>query len=117
MASSGWRTGFYPADLVIVAAGGMGTPVILQNSGIECQSRLFVDPVLCVAGEWEGSNQDREIPMPFIVQKEHFIVSPYFDFLSFFFNSDWKFPGKNIFSLMIKLAIPRRETFPPGKQS
>ena len=42
--------------------------------------------------------------MPFIVQKEHFIISPYFDFLSFFFNRNWKYPAGDIFSLMIKLA-------------
>ena len=45
-ASNGWRSRFYPADLVVLAAGGMGTPVILQKSGIECEAKLFVDPVL-----------------------------------------------------------------------
>ncbi len=104
VADRGWRTAFYPADLVILAAGGLGTPAILQNSGIECQPHLFVDPVLCVAARWEGSWQNREITMPFIVQKEHFIISPYFDFLSFFFNSDWRLPASNIYGLMIKLA-------------
>jgi choline dehydrogenase-like flavoprotein len=42
--------------------------------------------------------------MPFIVQKNHFILSPYFDFLSFFFNRRWKYPASGIYSLMIKLA-------------
>jgi len=42
--------------------------------------------------------------MPFAVQKEHFILSPYFDFLSFFFNKDWKLPANHIVSIMIKLA-------------
>jgi choline dehydrogenase-like flavoprotein len=95
---------FYPADMVIVAAGGMGTPVILQNSGIECQENLFVDPVLCVAARVPGSRQNREIPMPFVIQREHFIISPYFDFLSFFFNRNWRYPSGDIYSLMIKLA-------------
>ena len=104
VATEGWRTRFYPADLVILAAGGLGTPVILQQSGIECQANLFVDPVLCVATRWDKSRQNREMPMPFIVQKEHFIISPYFDFLSFFFNRNWKYPAGDIFSLMIKLA-------------
>jgi choline dehydrogenase-like flavoprotein len=40
---------WHPADLVVVAAGGLGTPAILQRSGIACEPRLFVDPVLCVA--------------------------------------------------------------------
>jgi choline dehydrogenase-like flavoprotein len=98
------RRQFLPADLIVLAAGGFGTPVILQNSGYECEPRLSVDPVLCVAAEWEGSCQSQEISMPFIVKKEHFTLSPYFDHLSYFFNKQWKYPAKNIVSMMIKLA-------------
>ena len=98
------RARFHDADLVILAAGGLGTPLILERSGIACRPNLFVDPVLCVATRWEGSLQNREMPMPFIVQRDHYMISPYFDFLSFFFNRRWKHPGRDIFSLMIKLA-------------
>jgi choline dehydrogenase-like flavoprotein len=104
VATNGRSTQLYPADLVILAAGGFGTPVILQQSGIACQSSLFVDPVLCVATRWEDATQNREMPMPFTVQRERFMISPYFDFVSFFFNSKWKYPAGDIFSLMIKLA-------------
>jgi hypothetical protein len=48
--------------------------------------------------------QHREIPMPFMVQREHYSLSPYFDYLSFFFNKRWRRPAKNTLSLMIKLA-------------
>ncbi|MBN1779793.1 GMC family oxidoreductase [bacterium] len=95
---------FYPADMVILCAGGFGTPAILQNSGIACKSGLFVDPVLCVAAEQKDAGQNREVAMPFVVQREHFMLSPYFDQLSFFFNKEWRKPGRNILSLMIKLA-------------
>jgi choline dehydrogenase-like flavoprotein len=98
------RLQFFPADLVILAAGGLGTPVILQNSGIQCKPHLFVDPVLCVACERPNSFQNKEIPMPFVSQKQGYILSPYFDPLSFYFNRKWKSPAKNILSLMIKLA-------------
>jgi hypothetical protein len=97
-------TKFYQADLVVLAAGGLKTPVILKQSGIACLSNLFVDPVLCVATRWNDSLQNRELPMPFVVQQKHYIISPYFDFLSFFFNQRWKYPAGDIFSLMIKLA-------------
>lgn len=103
-ARKGLRTRYYPADLIILAAGGLGTPVILQNSGIECEKKLFVDPVLCVASEIRDSNQNRELSMPFVVQKAHYILSPYFDYLSFYFNKDWKWQAKNILGMMIKLA-------------
>ncbi|MBN1224627.1 MAG: GMC family oxidoreductase [Candidatus Aminicenantes bacterium] len=104
LAQRGFRTAFFPADLVVLAAGGLGTPVILRNSGLECDSKLFVDPVLCVAAEWENCKQNQEIPMPFAVQKEHFMLSPYFDHLSFLFNRTWRYPAGNILSLMIKLS-------------
>jgi choline dehydrogenase-like flavoprotein len=102
-AHAGLHTVFYPADMVILAAGGLATPVILRQSGIECSSSLFVDPVLCVAAEWKDCLQNSEISMPFVVQKEHYILSPYFDHLSFFFNRSWKHPARDTLSLMIKL--------------
>jgi choline dehydrogenase-like flavoprotein len=103
-ARQGWVRRFYPADLVVIAAGGFGTPVILQNSGIACEPRLFVDPVLCVATEWDEALQCKEIEMPFVVQREHFILSPYFDYVSFLFNKAWKYPAKDTLGIMIKLA-------------
>lgn len=95
---------FYPADIVVLAAGGFSTPVILQNSGIECESRLFVDPVLCVAAEHKESLQNKEFSMPFAVQMDQYILAPYFDYLSFFFNKKWRYPAADTLTLMIKLA-------------
>lgn len=101
---TGLRRGFIPADLVVLAAGGFGTPPLLERSGIPCDPRLFVDPVLCVTATLEGARQDRDLPMPFYVQKDRYILSPYFDHLSYFFNRDWRPPAGDILSLMIKLA-------------
>ncbi len=99
--------GFIPSDLIIVAAGGISTPVLLEKSGIKTDQTFFVDPVLCVAAEYENAYQNKELPMPFAVQRDGYIISPYFDQLSFFFNKHWRMPGKNIISLMIKLADTR----------
>ena len=104
LADTGWRRQLFAADVIILAAGGLGTPLILQDSGIACEPGLFVDPVLCVAAEWPGASQNREMPMPFVVQRDGYILSPYFDPLSYFFNRKWKQPPQNILSLMIKLA-------------
>jgi hypothetical protein len=103
-AKNGWTRHFFPADLVVLAAGGLGTPVILDNSGIACESRLFVDPVLCVAAKSPKSMQHKDVTMPFVSSQEHLILSPYFDHLSFFFNRDWRLPADDIVSIMIKLA-------------
>ncbi|MCD7840472.1 MAG: FAD-dependent oxidoreductase [Erysipelotrichaceae bacterium] len=94
----------YQADLVVLAAGGFGTPVILENSGIECESTLFVDPVLCVAAHYPGIAANHQIPMPFLMQREGYMLSPYMDYLSYFFNKSWRLPSKDILSMMIKLS-------------
>jgi len=100
----GRRKDTLAADLIILAAGGLGTPLILERSGIACQPRLFVDPVLLWSAEWKNCVQDISIPMPFVVERDGTIISPYFDLPSFFFNRRWSYPAKDIVSLMIKLA-------------
>ena len=107
---TGLKKTLYSADLIVLAAGGIGTPLILQNSGIICEPRLFVDPVLCVACKRPNTFQNKEIPMPFVSQQEGYILSPYFDPLSFYFNKQWKAPAKDILSLMIKLADTNKGT-------
>lgn len=105
-AAVGVRAGgrFFPADLVVLAAGGFSTPNLLADIGIRCEPRLFVDPVLCVSAPWKNSLQNRELSMPFAVQREHFIVAPYFDYLSFFFNRQWRSGASDTLTLMVKLA-------------
>jgi choline dehydrogenase-like flavoprotein len=92
------------ADVVVLSAGGLGTPPLLQRSGISCRFALFVDPVLCVAGPCRDAGQDQEVQMPFVVREPRFILSPYFDWLSFFFNRTWKVPAKDLVGVMVKLA-------------
>lgn len=92
------------ADVVVIAAGGLGTPPILTASGIPASPTLFVDPVLCVAARWEGAKLERQLPMPFVSEQPDFILSPYFDWLSFYFNKSWRMPHGDIMSIMIKMA-------------
>jgi choline dehydrogenase-like flavoprotein len=109
------RRKLFRADVVVLAAGGFGTPAILQTSGVPCEPGLFVDPVLCVAAPWENALQNKEIPMPFAADKGRFILSPYFDYLSYFFNRDWPPGAGNILSLMIKLADTPSGTVAGGR--
>ncbi len=103
-AKEGGKQTTYSADLVVLAAGGLGTPIILEHSGIPCEATLFVDPVLCVAAPYPAAGQDQQIPMPFIMQRDGYMLSPYMDYLSFFFNKSWRLPSKDILSIMIKLS-------------
>ncbi|MBO6089406.1 MAG: GMC family oxidoreductase [Lachnospiraceae bacterium] len=94
----------YTADYIFLCAGGLGTPVILENSGIKCEESLFVDPLICVAGISPSFNQDKQMLMPFYSQHDGFILSPYIDYLSFFFDKKWRVPASDLACIMIKLA-------------
>ncbi len=92
------------ADRIVLAAGGFGTPVILENSGIPCEKTLFVDPVLCVAALRKDFGQSHQLLMPFYSSHDGYMLSPYMDYLSFFFNKNWRYPMKDIISVMIKMS-------------
>jgi choline dehydrogenase-like flavoprotein len=52
------------ADKVIVAAGGIGSPQVLQNSGIkDAGSNFFYDPLIAVFGTAKDVNGGNEFPM------------------------------------------------------
>jgi choline dehydrogenase-like flavoprotein len=104
-------------DLIVVAGGGFGTPVILRESGIECPPGLSVDPVLCIAAEYPGANQHAEMSMPFASQQPGYILSPYYDYLSFFFRRAWSYPIGNMVSLMVKLADSHEGEVRKGRAS
>jgi choline dehydrogenase-like flavoprotein len=95
---------FVPADLVVLAAGGFGTPAILERSGIGCEPTLFVDPVLTVATRVPNAWQCNEIEMPFVAQRDGYILSPYFDWISTLFHPQWRHRLQDIVGIMIKLA-------------
>lgn len=62
--SHGGETVVARAGRVVVAAGGIGTPVVLGRSGFDGVGRnLFYDPLICVMGEAAGVASGPEMPM------------------------------------------------------
>ncbi len=104
IAEQGMRRVSLQADMYILSAGGLGTPVILEASGIDLEKTLFVDPVLCVAAVRKGFGQDSQLLMPFYSREDGYMLSPYIDYLSFFFDKKWRHPKEDVVSLMIKMA-------------
>ena len=52
------------ASKIVISAGGIGSPLILRNSGIEkAGSDFFFDPLILVVGYIKGVSQENEIPM------------------------------------------------------
>ncbi len=70
------------SDVVILAAGGLGTPVILQQSGVKkAGSNLFVDLLVNTYGITESISQINEPTMALVdyefYKTKGFILSPY----------------------------------------
>ncbi|MCU0651988.1 MAG: GMC family oxidoreductase N-terminal domain-containing protein [Candidatus Omnitrophica bacterium] len=71
------------AGKIILAAGGIGTPIILQKSGIEAGKNLFVDLFNVTYGVSKEFNQQKELTMSVVCAKFHasegFVISPFVD--------------------------------------
>jgi choline dehydrogenase-like flavoprotein len=68
------------AETVVLAAGGLGTPVILQKSGLEAGSHLFGDTLVTTFGVKKDANFSTELGMATIIDDFHdtegYILSP-----------------------------------------
>lgn len=102
------------ADVTILAAGGIGTPIILRQSGIHKAGKsLFVDLFMNTYGATDGLNQLHEPIMAFLIrefiQPKGFILSPCVGSagngpLIDSGAKGLKFKGSNTIGLMVKIA-------------
>lgn len=93
------------ADLVVLAAGGIGTARILRASGLAVADRLWEDIVLTVGARLPQARQLDEPPMVWYARREGYILSPYVDLLSHFMHRPWRgVPLSDRVGIMVKLA-------------
>lgn len=93
------------ADVVVLSAGGVGTAQILRASKLPARDKLWVDVVLTIGGVSKNSNMLKEPPMAWFIKKDNYILSPYFDLLSYWFHKPWKNVAvEDRVGMMIKLA-------------
>ena len=102
------------AETVVLAAGGLGTPPILQRSGLsEAGEGLFADLFVNVYGVAPGLSQAHEPPMPLVCTQFHdsdgFILSPFVNrsrvlrFMEMGLRGA-VMPGEGLVGLMVKTA-------------
>ncbi|GAB6055682.1 GMC family oxidoreductase [Methanobacterium movens] len=95
----------YKSDLVVLAAGGIGSAQILENSGIETSPHLWADVVLTMGGIFKNAKMLKEPPMVWYSKQEDYILSPYVDILSHWFHKPWRKVSINDrVGMMVKLA-------------
>jgi choline dehydrogenase-like flavoprotein len=116
------------SDVVILAAGGLGTPVVLQKLGVkEAGEGLFVDLLVNTYGVTEGLSQLREPTMALVDHEFHrskgFILSPYINqhrmvrFVELGARG-LALPARRLIGIMTKTADePAGRVFPDGTVS
>lgn len=102
---SGHSSRVIMGDVVVLAAGGIGTAQILKNSGLPAEDHLWVDIVLTLGGVSKGAKQLKEPPMAWYTEQDDYILSPYFDMLSHLFHKPWRNVSLNDrVGIMVKMA-------------
>jgi choline dehydrogenase-like flavoprotein len=106
----------YFADKIILAAGGLGTPVILQKSRLTNDTvgkNLFIDTFVNVYGITDGVNQLSEPPMEFVDLEFHenggFLLSTFINRQKMirFIEAGLKgmrLKEKNLIGMMVKIS-------------
>ncbi|HUL40050.1 MAG TPA: FAD-dependent oxidoreductase [Methanomassiliicoccales archaeon] len=93
------------ADVIVLAAGAIGTAQVLRSSALPTEDRLWADIVLTIGGRKEGAEMLCEPPMVWYTRHERFMVSPYLDILSHWFHKPWRKVGvRDRVGVMIKMA-------------
>lgn len=66
-------------NTIVLAAGGIGTPIILQNSGIKAGQKLFLDVFTVTMGLTKDIGLTKEVIMGAVSRQRGFILSPFLD--------------------------------------
>ncbi|MDY1591642.1 MAG: GMC family oxidoreductase N-terminal domain-containing protein [Methanofastidiosum sp.] len=98
------NTSSISAKNVILSAGALDTPKILNNSGIMTPKKLFVDIFVTIGGRSNQSFKD-EINMAAYIPFDDFLISPYYSERIIKMLGERKIDSKreNIIGLMIKI--------------
>lgn len=105
VAGRGGGTEVLRADMVVLAAGGIGTAQILRASQLPVEDRLWADIVLTVGGRKVDADMLHEPPMVWYTRHDRYIVSPYLDILSHWFHRPWRKVGvRDRVGVMVKMA-------------
>lgn len=89
-------------DTVILAAGAIGTTLILRQTGIDAGREIFIDPFVTVGGYLKDINFNTEVQMAGLVVGKNFVLSPHF---SSFIRQNIVYDDvedKDILSIMVK---------------
>jgi choline dehydrogenase-like flavoprotein len=68
----------YYANIVVLSAGALSTPRLLQQAGLEAGTQLFVDTFITIGGLLEGIGFNEEVQMNALLERKNLIIAPHF---------------------------------------
>lgn len=68
----------YFADIVVLSAGAITTPRLLQQAGLEAGTQLFVDTFVTIGGVLEDIGFNEEVQMNTLLKRKDLIIAPHF---------------------------------------
>ncbi|HDS45588.1 MAG TPA: GMC family oxidoreductase [Methanomicrobia archaeon] len=71
------RNRIYEANIVVLAAGALETPRLLQRTGMPISPHLFVDTFTTIGGVLKGIGQNSEVPMNASIECSEFVLYPH----------------------------------------
>jgi choline dehydrogenase-like flavoprotein len=68
----------YFADIVVLSAGAITTPRLLQQTGLEAGAQLFVDIFVTIGGVLQNIGFNEEVQMNALLKRNDLIIAPHF---------------------------------------
>ncbi|MGB4642342.1 MAG: GMC family oxidoreductase [Methanothermobacter tenebrarum] len=91
-------------EIVVLAAGAVGTPRLLLRSGVNAGETFFMDTFITIGGILEGIRFNEEVQMNAIIEMENFILAPHFATLIAKELKRKDYKKEDIIGLMVKIA-------------
>jgi choline dehydrogenase-like flavoprotein len=93
----------FEADIVILAAGAIETPRLLQKIGINAGNNLFVDTFVTLGGMLKNIEFNKELQMNALIKFDNFLIAPHFSEILVNKLHNFKARKKDVLGLMVMI--------------
>ena len=93
----------FKADIVILAAGAIETPRLLQKAGIKAGDNLFVDTFVTVGGILKKIKFNKEVTMNALIKLDEVVMAPHYSEILAKKLQKFKAGKRDILGMMIKI--------------
>lgn len=93
----------FEADIVILSAGAIETPRLLQKIGINAGNNLFVDTFVTVGGILKNIKYNKEVTMNALIKLDDIVLAPHYSEILVNKLKKFKAKKKDVLGMMIKI--------------